>query len=314
MADVRRLLLRPRPLFCCVAVVSILLNLRFAFRQHALAYKHSPSLQPQPPQPPPSPPRSPRHRSSSFEPAQSASLRAAAEANDPNPREMASLLRGAPCVELSALAPCLPGLRGLVVWPNSSDWACATLGIQQLARCPALPAAQPSVDWRAVAFGVPIHESQLEEQLLLAARDTWLGLVDGAEVLISTDLDDTRADTTLAALASAPGVTVHVSRCPVCCSGGKATPGKLVEKPAVRNSSSASGACAAVGAAVGQVLREGWAARAKVLHMLAAMAQLRWASPKLYFFKLDARAVRIQPASAAASAVSMSLRWPLYVG
>ena len=171
-------------------------------------------------------------------------------------------------------------------------------GVKLLETCPTTIAGGPPVDWSAVVFGVPIHNSKSEEGMLAAASETWLQLVAGADVLLTTDVDDPRGDDEIARLVHVSGVTTHVSRCPVCCSGGKPTPGRSVP-PA----SNADGTGESRPKCVG--VREGWAARSKVLHMFAAMHTHfggggggmggamegggDGGSPrKLFFFKMDA--------------------------
>lgn len=214
-------------------------------------------------------------------------------------RSAPALPRNVSCIELSAIEPCLRGLQN--PWPMSADWACmdSDRGVQRLASCPSMR-APAAIDWRAVAFGIPIHNSALEEEMLASASATWLQLVAGADVVLATDKDDPRDDARLRSLAHAPGVTTHAFRCPVCCSGGRLTPGRAAtHRPALapgaagrRGDGGGNGTCVGV--------REGWAARTKVLHMLARMhtpprrstaeydADHSRFRVKLYFFKVDA--------------------------
>ena len=154
-------------------------------------------------------------------------------------------------------------------------------GVKRLSRCPTLTTPTHAIDWHAVAFGIPIHHSKTQEELLTNAASTWLRLVSGADVLLSTDRDDARTDDDIGHLlaAAAPSVLSHVFRCPICCSGGPTAPGrKHLEQLA---NTTTSDKCL-------NGVREGWQARSKVLHMLAAMHQRSWRSTKLYFMKVDA--------------------------
>lgn len=188
----------------------------------------------------------------------------------PPPPLPSVLPRHVPCIELRALASCLSTLQN--PWPNSSDWACADDGIVRLARCPQLVAASATVDWSAVVFGFPIHNSLGEEELIRAAAQTWLPLTAGADVLLATDKDDPRTYARLQNLIGVDTITTQVTRCPVCCSGGRKTPGKRDTGLAAEVNGSALGAVAACdGTTEGPaIVREGWMARTKVLVCLHA--------------------------------------------
>ena len=225
------------------------------------------------------------------------------------------LPRDVPCIELSALTRCLHLHNP---WPNSSDWACLERGVKQLDTCPTTIAGGPPVDWSAVVFGVPIHNSKSEADMLAAASETWLKLVAGADVLLTTDVDDPRGDDEIGRLVHVTGVTMHVSRCPVCCSGGMATPGRSSAPPA-SNADGTGHKPKCVG------VREGWAARNKVLHMFTTMHTLFGGGGggamdprKLFFFKMDADTLfhphHLMPLLSALGPLARSPEEPLLLG
>ena len=107
------------------------------------------------------------------------------------------------------------------------------------------------LDWRAVVFGIATFDSAAERALLQAAAETWLTMVRGADLLVTTDGDDPRPDAEVAPVAP-PGVAVHVHRCAEC-------RGVRCDR-----ASRADGVCEGG-------VREGWLARRKVLEMLREM-------------------------------------------
>ena len=122
--------------------------------------------------------------------------------------------------------------------------------------CDRVPSAAPltpsPIDWSRVAFGIATYNAPHERALLQAAADTWLRMVRGAALLLTTDRDDPRSDAEVAPSASGGvelGVELVVHRCARCC-------GDTKQK------------------CDGGVF-EGWKARTKVAEMFAEMAR-RW--------------------------------------
>ena len=145
---------------------------------------------------------------------------------------------------------------------------------------PSVDEAVPLLPWDAVAFGFAIYNSAAEEAFLKEAARTWLPMARGADVLLTTDLDDPRQDERLSGLVAVEGVRTHVHRCAICCSGGHVPPGRSTT-PAINQTAAEELPCTGV--------HEAWAARTKVLHMLAEAARRFSQSPrKLYLMKLDA--------------------------
>jgi hypothetical protein len=144
--------------------------------------------------------------------------------------------------------------------------ACArsteTLCIQRSApinpRCSATPESGVlgAVSWRAVAFGIAVHDSAAESRLLQAAADTWLQMTRGADLVLMTDADDARNTSSIAPRLNGQ-LRVHVYRCAEC--RGQPCPARA------RGQRAGSG-CTGV--------RDGWLARRKVLHLFVAMAGL----------------------------------------
>ena len=122
--------------------------------------------------------------------------------------------------------------------------------------CDRVPSAAPlmplPIDWSRVAFGIATYNAPHERALLQAAADTWLRMVRGAALLLTTDRDDPRSDAEVAPSASGGvelGVELVVHRCARCCGDAKRPcDGGVVE---------------------------GWKARTKVAEMFAEMAR-RW--------------------------------------
>jgi hypothetical protein len=212
----------------------------------------------------------------------------------PSAAVLAILPRNVPCIELSALALCLPG-HLQVPWTRSSDEACIERGVTEIDSelCTAarrrgdVSLLLTPFSWEAVVFGFPIHNSESEEKLIKTASTTWLPLVGRTDVILSTEQDDPRPDKRLVGLLSAaPGVRVHVHRCELCCSGGRTTPGRRSARKAAETTNNASGViCVGV--------REGWRARSKVMTMISAVSTLfgksvPLARRKRFFVKLDA--------------------------
>ena len=234
------------------------------------------------------------------------------------------------CLELAALHNCLGHDHIHAPWPLSADYACRERGLDQLPRrsCAELKrraamtagagrrSNEDTFDWSDTVFGFPVYNSQSEEDMLKEASRTWLPLVaPNADVVLATDLDDPRDDARIMGLVAASRVRAHVFRCPVCCSGGRPTPGRA-SKPAGAlsrsghasgthangagspgadasgthvNGAGSPGADATARECVG--VREGWMARSKVLwmlsHMSAAFGPPHTFGAKRWFFKLD---------------------------
>ena len=113
---------------------------------------------------------------------------------------------------------------------------------------PEAPLTPSPIDWSRVAFGIATYNAPHEKALLQAAADTWLRMVRGAALLLTTDRDDPRSDAEVAPSA-AGGVELVVHRCARCCGDAKQKcDGGVVE---------------------------GWMARTKVAEMFAEMAR-RW--------------------------------------
>lgn len=113
-----------------------------------------------------------------------------------------------------------------------------------------------AVSWRAVVFGIALHDSVEESRLLQAAADTWLRMARGADLVLVTDFDDVRNASAIAPRLDG-GVHVHVYRCAEC---------RGQPCPTHARGRTATSRCRGV--------REGWLARRKVLHLFAAMAEL----------------------------------------
>ena len=230
----------------------------------------------------------------------------------PEPPELpAQLPRHVPCVELSAIESCLPPRSNRPAWPPSADLACIRRGATKI-NCSLFRDTSPTppLSWASVAFGFPIFNSANEEELLKTAATTWLPIVRGADLLLTTDKDDPRTDGRIKQLVAAdvPMPTsgdeyVHVHRCAVCCAGGHVPKGRST-RPAVEASKGATaGGATAGGAASGggsyigdgsacEGVQEAWRARSKVLHMLAEMGRRfsgdRAPRQKAWLIKLDA--------------------------
>ena len=131
-------------------------------------------------------------------------------------------------------------------------------------------ANRPLLSWSDVVFAIATHNSKKEYDLLDVAVHTWVPMTAGADIFVTIDSDDPRNDSKVfPPLLGSDGkhlphaVQVHIYRCPVCCSGGKGTPGSVPDSVV----DSRVVACTGNG-----VVREGWKARSKV----PAQGTRRW--------------------------------------
>jgi len=144
----------------------------------------------------------------------------------------------------------------LIASPRSKEAVCvqhAALIEPSCDRVASRASLTPSpIDWSRVAFGIATYNAPHERALLQAAADTWLRMVRGAALLLTTDRDDPRSDAEVAPSAAGGvelGVELVVHRCARCCGDAKQEcDGGVVE---------------------------GWMARTKVAEMFAEMAR-RW--------------------------------------
>ena len=94
----------------------------------------------------------------------------------------------------------------LIASPRSKEAVCVQHAAQIEPSCDRVPSAAPltpsPIDWSRVAFGIATYNAPHERALLQAAADTWLRMVRGAALLLTTDRDDPRSDAEVAPSAS----------------------------------------------------------------------------------------------------------------
>ena len=146
----------------------------------------------------------------------------------------------------------------LIACPRSKEKVCVQHAAPIERSCDWVPADAPlaptPIIWSRVAFGIATYNAPHEAALLQAAAGTWLRMVSGAALLLTTDRDDPRSDAEVApfggsGVGSELAVEVVVHRCARCCGDA---------------SRRCNGGVA-----------EGWKARTKVADMFAEMAR-RW--------------------------------------
>ena len=116
----------------------------------------------------------------------------------------------------------------LIASPRSKEAVCVQHAALIEPACDRVPSAAPltpsPIDWSRVAFGIATYNAPHERALLQAAADTWLRMVRGAALLLTTDRDDPRSDAEVAPSALGGvelGVELVVHRCARCCGDAK---------------------------------------------------------------------------------------------
>lgn len=189
------------------------------------------------------------------------------------------LPRNVPCTEFSDLdaahARCenessepaihCPRASGMEAACVSSAAAVETDCTRMAAARAAGTPANSSLDWGAVAFAMATYDAEFERQMLQVGAETWMRMTVGADLVLGIDLDDPRKHEEIRPSwgHTEPPLQVHIFRCPICCSGGRPTPGSARARQV--SVSKADSPCKRTPPAEGFV-REGWKASAKRYH------------------------------------------------
>ncbi|KAL1524926.1 hypothetical protein AB1Y20_019803 [Prymnesium parvum] len=211
------------------------------------------------------------------------------------------LPRGVPCTEFADLDAAYVRCHGASATPlvhcpraTSMETACVMRPAEVDVSCGSV--GSTSLEWKDVVFAVATYNSEFEREMLQVGAETWLPLVSGADLVLGIDADDPRPDEYIKPKLkrAAHDVHIHVYRCPVCCSGGRKTPGSAKSR-----SEGAAGMpnspCPEPTEEGKAVVREGWKARSKVMYLFLEVGRMFGGgaggrAAKRYLLKVDADA------------------------